>query len=107
MAEKNKQSKAKDSNIDGKEVPKQYYTVKSGSTIITLSADYAKTLSAGEHELTVMFTDGGTATTAFKLIEDTKNPKTADSIMTYIISGVISIFGLIVATIFVNKKAVN
>ena len=29
--------------IDGKEVPKQYYTVKSGSTIITLSADYAKT----------------------------------------------------------------
>ena len=54
-----------------------------------------------------MFTDGGTATTAFKLIEDTKNPKTADSIMTYIISGVISIFGLIVATIFVNKKAVN
>ena len=34
------------------------YTAVSGSTVITLKADYLKTLSVGTHKLTVVYTDG-------------------------------------------------
>lgn len=36
----------------------QDYTVKSGSTIVELKGDYLKTLSGGEHTLTVVYEDG-------------------------------------------------
>lgn len=38
------------------------YTAVSGSTIVTLSADYLKTLSTGNHTLTVLFNDGDCCT---------------------------------------------
>lgn len=44
--------------IDGKLIDKNNYTAVSGSTIITLKAEYLKTLSKGEHKLTVVYTDG-------------------------------------------------
>lgn len=44
--------------IDGKPIDEKYYTAVSGSTVITLKAEYLKTLSAGEHKLTVVYTDG-------------------------------------------------
>ncbi len=40
------------------------YSVEKGSTVITLKSDYLKTLSEGEHTITVNFKDG-TATAAF------------------------------------------
>lgn len=44
--------------VDGKTVDKSNYTVKSGSTIITFTAEYLDTLSAGKHTIDVVYTDG-------------------------------------------------
>jgi len=86
--------------LNGKEVAKENYTVKSGSTIITLNADYTKTLQAGDYEVKATFTNGSTATTGLKLVSntttttDTKNPKTSDNIIVYFIMAIISVIGL-------------
>ena len=48
--------------IEGTLIDPKNYTAKSGSTIITLKADYLKTLSVGTHKLTVVYTDGECST---------------------------------------------
>ena len=54
--------------VDGKIINKGTdYTVKSGSTIITLTPEYLKTLDAGTHKLTAIYRDGS-VTTSFKVI---------------------------------------
>ncbi|MBQ8681529.1 MAG: hypothetical protein IJ509_01275 [Bacilli bacterium] len=101
--------------INGTEVDKKYYTIKSGSTIITLSSDYLATLSSGSHKITATFTDGGTATTDLTLVSnDTaptsntpQNPKTSDNILTYIMASIISILGLVTTAVGISKKQKN
>lgn len=44
--------------VDGTLIDAKNYTAVSGSTVITLKADYLKTLSFGTHKLTVVYTDG-------------------------------------------------
>jgi hypothetical protein len=44
--------------VNGQEVDPAYYTVRQGSTIIHLKPEFLKTLDAGEHALTVEYTDG-------------------------------------------------
>lgn len=48
--------------VDDQLVEAKNYTAVSGSTIVTLSADYLKTLSTGNHTLTVLFNDGDCST---------------------------------------------
>ena len=48
--------------IDGTLIDAKNYTAVSGSTVITLKADYLKTLSVGTHKLTVVYTDGECST---------------------------------------------
>lgn len=48
--------------VDDQLVDAKNYTAISGSTIVTLSADYLKTLSTGNHTLTVVFNDGDCST---------------------------------------------
>ena len=48
--------------VDDQLVDAKNYTAISGSTIVTLSADYLKTLSIGNHTLTVLFNDGDCST---------------------------------------------
>ena len=43
--------KFKEVLLDGKVLDSQYYTVKEGSTIITLHPEFTKTLSEGQHTL--------------------------------------------------------
>ena len=50
--------------IDGNLVDVKNYTVKKGSTIVTLKADYLNTLSVGNHTFEIIWTDG-TASTRF------------------------------------------
>ncbi len=50
--------------VDGVTLDEKNYTKKEGSTIITLKADYVATLSAGEHTLSIVSTNG-TATAKF------------------------------------------
>lgn len=66
--------------IDGKPVDKDNYTVVSGSTIITLKAEYMETLSAGRHRLAVQYTDGK-ASCEFEVFakDDITAPGTGDS----------------------------
>ena len=44
--------------VDGTLIDAKNYTAASGSTVITLKADYLKTLSGGTHKITVVYTDG-------------------------------------------------
>lgn len=64
-------------SIDGKEVAKENYTVASGSTVITLKAEYVKTLSVGAHTVTINYTDGK-AETKLTLKEDKTEGSTQD-----------------------------
>lgn len=53
--------------IDGKDVDPSNYTVKAGSTIVTLKPSYLETLSAGKHTLAIV-SDTGTAETEFTVV---------------------------------------
>ena len=69
--------------LDGKTLGEENYTVKEGSTIVTLKTDYVGVLSAGEHTIGIVSTSG-TATTTFTVNakaeadNDTKSPQTGN-----------------------------
>lgn len=65
--------------VDGTAVDGANFTVKSGSTIITLQPDYLNTLSVGKHTLTVIYRDGEASGT-FEILKqaETTAPKTGD-----------------------------
>lgn len=58
--------------VDGTLVDAKNYTVKEGSTIVTLKADYLNTLSVGSHTFEMIWTDG-TASTTFTNKADTSD----------------------------------
>ena len=91
--------------IDDKEVSKDNYTKKSGSTIITLKSNYLSTLSSGDHKITVVFNDG-TAETNLTISDNAKNPKTGDNFIIYFIAAFVSFIG-ICSTMFLRKKIHN
>ena len=65
--------------IDGNLVDVKNYTVKKGSTIVTLKADYLNTLSVGNHTFEIIWTDG-TAATRFTVIKsDSGSDETKDN----------------------------
>jgi hypothetical protein len=49
--------------INGEVLDKQYYTVTEGSTIVTISKDYLKSLSKGEYKIGIVSTTGVAETT--------------------------------------------
>ena len=57
--------------VDGVEVASDNYTLKEGSTIVTLKAAYLATLPVGEHRLSVV-SESGTAETTFTIAEQQK-----------------------------------
>ena len=65
--------------IDGNLVDVKNYTVKKGSTIVTLKADYLNTLSVGNYTFEIIWTDG-TAATRFTVIKsDSGSDETKDN----------------------------
>ena len=96
--------------VDNELVDPKNYTAESGSTIITLKKESVDTLSVGEHTLKVVFNDGGEAIATFNVARvtvPTDNPQTGDNIGFYIISGIISMVGLVGAGIFYRRKQTN
>ena len=117
--------------IDGTLIDPKNYTAKSGSTIITLKADYLKTLSVGTHKLTVVYTDGECSTNfevkqaASEQIKptegdksdtttptggkDTTSPQTGDNsnLLLWIALLFVSGFGIIGTTVYSKKKRVR
>lgn len=81
--------------VDGKDLESSQYTVKEGSTIVTLKSSYLETLSIGKHTLAIV-SDNGTATTQFSIEKAEKNEtvKTGDDsslwavVLLILISGV-------------------
>ena len=65
--------------VDGQKLDARQYTAASGSTIITLAADYVKTLATGEHTLTVRYKDGETSAHFTVAAMPADLPQTGDS----------------------------
>ena len=106
--------------IDGKTIDESNYTVKSGSTVVTLNADYVATLSVGEHTLGIV-SQSGTATTKFTVNEkveetttttdkpttndNTKSPQTGDNSNIFLWLALLFISGgAVTVTAFSRKK---
>lgn len=117
--------------VDGTLIDAKNYTVVSGSTVITLKADYLKTLSVGTHKLTVVYTDGEcsanfevkkaaseqtkptegdkTDTTTPTGGKDTTSPQTGDNsdLLLWVALLFVSGAGVIGATVYSKKKRVR
>ena len=104
--------------IDGNAVSSENYTSESGSTVLTLKPDYLNTLTAGQHTITVLYTDGeaqGTFTVAEKPTEptdstdptdeDSASPETGDNshIVPWIILMLIS-GGAVLTTLSIKRR---
>lgn len=99
--------------VDGSLVDAKNYTVKEGSTIVTLKADYLNTLSVGTHTFEILWTDGSASTT-FTIKADTSDdgdkkddvPKTGDNtpVAWLFILSILSGTGLIITA---KKRRVN
>ena len=93
--------------IDGTLIDVKNYTAVSGSTVITLKADYLQTLSVGKHTMTIVYNDGECNTEfEIKAIGEITNPQTGDNIIIFSIIFVIALTG-IVATCIISKKKVK
>lgn len=65
--------------VDGKTVNSKYYTVKEGSTVITLKESFLQRLDNGKYTLTIEFADGkAEGTFQISPAADNSNPKTGD-----------------------------
>ena len=60
--------------VDDQVVNPKYYTVKKGSTIVTFTKEFLKSLTPGEHKVKFEFTDGAAETTLN--VKADKNPGT-------------------------------
>lgn len=100
--------------LDGKTLDEKYYTVKEGSTIVTLKADYVATLSVGKHTIGIVSTNG-TATTTFTVKaktavdNDTDSPQTGDNsrMALWIALLAASLFGLAGTAVYRKRKRVR
>ena len=98
--------------LDGKILDEKNYSVKEGSTIVTLKADYVATLSAGKHTIGIVSTNG-TATTTFTVNEKavvdngTTSPQTEDNSMIWLWVALLFVsgFGVMITTVYNKEKA--
>jgi hypothetical protein len=92
--------------IDGELVATVNYTAKAGSTIITLKAEYLKTLKKGEHTITVIYTDGETEGTFFlnEKSEGTTTPPTGDNSQLGVWIGMITVSTLAMAAVLMLQR---
>ena len=91
--------------VDGEEVDAKHYEAKSGSTIITLKQSFLMNLAAGEHTLTVIYTDGETSGT-FRIHTKSLTPTTGDDsrILLYASMLTVSLAALAVLLPAVRKR---
>ena len=93
--------------VNGKTVNSKYYSVKEGSTVITLKETFLQRLDLGKYTLTVQFNDGEAEGT-FKITApaDDSNPKTGDNFALHSWSALlfVSLTGIIGAAFAYRKK---
>jgi len=89
--------------VDGQIVDAKHYEAKAGSTIITLKASYLETLTAGEHTIAVVYTDGETAGT-FEIEAKSVTPETGDHSNVVLWSTALLISVLAAAVLVIGRK---
>ena len=89
--------------IDGKVIDAKYYSVKAGSTIITLNASYLETLSVGTHTITVVYSDGETEGT-FKINPKSATPATGDNFNVLLWTSVMIVSLAAIAVLLIEQK---
>ena len=93
--------------VDGVKLTKDVdYTVTKGSTIITLTESYLKTLSAGDHVILINFTDGSTTVnlTVNAPANAASVPATGESQMTMTLGAILVISALGIAVFVQSNK---
>ena len=80
--------------INDEELNSSNYSLSSSNNMVSLKKTYLNTLTKGTYTITAVFSDGGSATTTFNIVEKADiesssntvtNPNTGDSIMNQII----------------------
>lgn len=93
--------------VDGVLVDSKYFTAEEGSVILTILPDFLKTLSTGEHTLTVMFESANSSdlisvTTKFTVKSAAAVPASGESVSHYVVLG--AALTLLGVTVFVSRK---
>ena len=89
--------------VDGTLIDAKNYTVKEGSTVVILKADYLNTCTAGSHTLEIVWTDGSASTT-FTVKAD--SPQTGDNSMMWLWIALLFVsgFGVVTTTVYTKKR---
>ena len=88
--------------IDGKILDISQFTYAEGSVIITILPEYLKTLSLGEHTITIKFSNA-TVTTKFTVAPASSIPSSGEAVSTAAITGV-SVIALAGIVLFMRKR---
>ncbi|MEG0958398.1 MAG: hypothetical protein RSC93_05805 [Erysipelotrichaceae bacterium] len=88
-------------SVDGKIIDKINYSVKSGSTIVELKAEYLSKLSKGKHIISINSTTGSASTT-FTIKDNT--PNTGDHSTMLLWLTILFLTGTLMITYEINKK---
>ena len=93
--------------INGLVLDKKYYSVKKGSTIVTLNEDFAKEIPTGMHLFGIISKDGVAIPTF--TVHDTKSPQTGDNshMALWIALLSASVFGLAGTAVYSKRKRVR
>ena len=98
----------KNVTVNGKELVKDKdYTIKEGSTIVTLKNEYLNGLANGAYELSINFTDAASTKTTFKVDRTISNPNTRDSIKKIIILLLVTSIILAIIKVYKRNKLIN
>lgn len=76
------------SYIDGELTDSKFITAEEGSVIITIMPEFLKTLSTGEHTITVLFDNDVTVTSKFTIKPAASVPASGESVSHYVILGI-------------------
>ena len=88
--------------IDGKILDISQFTYAEGSVIITILPEYLKTLSLGEHTITIKFSNA-TVTTKFTVAPASSIPSSGEAVSTAAVAGA-SVIALAGVTLFLRKR---
>ena len=86
------------------------YNVTEGSTVITFTDKgivKLNTLENGEYEILVNYTNDKEVKGKVIISDEIKNPQTGDNYTTYLITGILSLIGLIGISFYTRKKLVK
>ena len=88
--------------VDGKVLDISLFTYEKGSVIITIMPEFLKTLSIGEHTITITFSNA-TVTTKFNVTPASSVPASGEAVSTAAIAGV-SVIALAGVVLFMRKR---